>query len=251
MFKNLFKVAVLSGMLGAMAFGQQALSSTTLSSAVTSVNAKSVVLASVTAVTIPGVPNGTTLGGPVSPFSYEFLYVDREMMRVTGISGSTVLVQRGASGTRATTHNSGAVVYVVHGSQLASVDLSGSCSVNGSMTLPQINPATGAIFNCVSAGANGSVWAAYSATVDIPTVGAVITGAATIAPTASVSHVTAFTGIATITVPSGFPVGGTITLIPDGAYTTVTGGNISKASTAVTNQAMIMVWDGVKWNASY
>ncbi len=44
---------------------------------------------------------------------------------------------------------------------------------------------------------------------------------------------------------------GSVTIIPDGAFTLTTAGNIGKASTAVVGQAMTLHYDGVKWYPSY
>jgi hypothetical protein len=81
-------------------------------------------------------------------------------------------------------------------------------------------------------------------------VGTVIASATTIAPTSNSHHVSGTAAVATITVPTGF-TGGCITLVPDGAFTTTTAGNISLASTAVVNKALQECWDGTKWNPSY
>lgn len=81
-----------------------------------------------------------------------------------------------------------------------------------------------------------------------------ITGAATIAPTTSIVYVSAFTGIANITPPTGISsTGGQITIIPTGAFTTVNTGNIAIASTAVVSRAMIMTYCAgtSKWYPSY
>lgn len=87
----------------------------------------------------------------------------------------------------------------------------------------------------------------------IPTYGAssVIASAATIAPTNGVHHVSGVAAIGTITVPATCTPTCQIVFIPDGIFTTTTGTNISLASTAVVNKALIMVWDGTKWNPSY
>jgi hypothetical protein len=79
----------------------------------------------------------------------------------------------------------------------------------------------------------------------------VIASGATIAPTSPVHHISGTAAIGTITVPAGCAPTCTIALIPDGIFTTTTGANISLASTAVVNKALIMVWDGTKWNPSY
>lgn len=80
--------------------------------------------------------------------------------------------------------------------------------------------------------------------------GAVLVSSATIVPTNLIHHVSGTVAIATITLPNA-NFQGPITLIPDAAFTTVTTGNISLASTGVINKSLIMVYDGTKWNPSY
>jgi len=87
------------------------------------------------------------------------------------------------------------------------------------------------------------------------TVGTAIASAATIAPTSGLTHITGTTAIATITVPSitvsGTAFTGCLVLIPDGAWTTTTTGNIATASTAVVGRQMEMCYDGSKWYPNY
>ena len=85
-----------------------------------------------------------------------------------------------------------------------------------------------------------------------------------IAPTASVAsasvitpsgvkfHVTGTAAISTIQLPQS-SFAGEIIIIPDGAWTLTTTGNIGKASTAVSGQAMILTYDlnTSKWYPSY
>ena len=81
-----------------------------------------------------------------------------------------------------------------------------------------------------------------------------IASATTIAPTKSISFVSGTTAIATITAPVPLSTaGGQITLIPTGAFTTTTSGNIALASTAVVNKALIMTYDAgtAKFYPSY
>lgn len=81
-------------------------------------------------------------------------------------------------------------------------------------------------------------------------VGPILASATTIAPTCRIHHVSATVAIATITPPyTGFQ--GSIVLIPDAAFTTVTTGNIALASTGVANKAMELNFDGSKWYPSY
>lgn len=82
------------------------------------------------------------------------------------------------------------------------------------------------------------------------TLGGVVASAPTIAPTGAIFHVTGTTPIATISLPyTGFV--GTITIIPDGIFTTTTAGNIALASTMVVGKANSMTYDGAKWYPSY
>lgn len=81
-------------------------------------------------------------------------------------------------------------------------------------------------------------------------VGGAVASAATITLTGPVTPVSGTNAISTINLPyAGFT--GPAYLMPTGAFTLATGGNIAKASTAVVGQAMTIVWDGVKWNPSY
>jgi hypothetical protein len=87
-------------------------------------------------------------------------------------------------------------------------------------------------------------------------VGAALSSAATIAPTAPIHHVTGTTQITTITAPTVLAqagMGGCLVLIPDAAWTTATSGNIALASTAVVNKQLTMCWDNStsKWYPSY
>lgn len=85
---------------------------------------------------------------------------------------------------------------------------------------------------------------------------AAIASAATIAPTAQVFHVTGTAAISTITPPAGCTTSGyacALTIIPDGLWTTVAGGNIAVGTTAVVNKALIETYDpGTSlWYPSY
>jgi hypothetical protein len=87
----------------------------------------------------------------------------------------------------------------------------------------------------------------YSSAVTSPPT---VASATTIAPTTSIFFVSGTTAVATITPPSGINV---ITIIPSGAFTTTTAGNIALASTAVVSKILIMVYDSAtaKWYPSY
>lgn len=82
--------------------------------------------------------------------------------------------------------------------------------------------------------------------------GSSVASATTITPTGQIFHITGTTAIATINIPyTGF--NGSITIIPDGIFTTTTAGNIALASTAVVGKALIMTYDNTtsKWYPSY
>jgi hypothetical protein len=81
-----------------------------------------------------------------------------------------------------------------------------------------------------------------------------VASASTTTVTTRVAFISGTTAIATLTVPTAFASsGGQLTLIPTGAFTTTTAGNIALASTAVVNKALIMTYDSVtnKFYPSY
>ena len=81
-------------------------------------------------------------------------------------------------------------------------------------------------------------------------IGSQVTAASTITPTGTVFHMTGATTVNTINLPyTGFK--GSITIIPDSAFTTGTSGNIALASTGVIGKSLIMTYDGTKWYPSY
>jgi hypothetical protein len=116
---------------------QTATTTTTLASAVTSASANTVVLTSAT---------GATAGGS--------LWIDRELLTVISASGTTIRVARGAGGTAAKTHGALAVVYVATAAQspyvFIATDPGGACTSTNERFLPQVNPRTGGIWDCVS-----------------------------------------------------------------------------------------------------
>jgi len=96
-----------------------------------------------------------------------------------------------------------------------------------------------AFFNELTANVNGEVQG----------VGAVLASAAELKPTHAIHHVSGTTAISKITVPLGFT--GPLWLIPDGAWTLTTGGNIALASTATPSRLMTVCFDGLLWYPSY
>jgi hypothetical protein len=81
-----------------------------------------------------------------------------------------------------------------------------------------------------------------------------IASATTIAPTTPIVFVSGTTAVVTITAAAPISTGGgTITLIPTGAFTWTAAGNIAVLGTAVVNRALTMTYDATttKWYPSY
>ena len=99
-----------------------------------------------------------------------------------------------------------------------------------------------------SVGANGII--ATGGVAGVPT----IASATTIAPVKQISFVSGVTSIATITPPAPIAtIGGSITIIPTGLFSTTTAGNIALASTAIVNRTLVLTYDPItaKWYPSY
>lgn len=142
--------------LAAPSLAQTYLTTTTLSSAVVSTTADTVVLASATNVAVGGV-----------------LYVDRELMQVIAVSGTTIRVTRGQQGTKAAPHGASSTVIV---GPVASLQASGpyglasfgqadppmgSCTTSAYRYLPIVNVVTGDVWSCRWVGSSTTkVWAA-------------------------------------------------------------------------------------------
>jgi len=80
-----------------------------------------------------------------------------------------------------------------------------------------------------------------------------IASATTITPKTDIIHVTGTTPIVNINGSFGGGFSGILFIIPVGAFTTTTAGNINNVSTAIVGQLMIMVYSKVdkKWYPSY
>ncbi|MBS1117393.1 MAG: hypothetical protein H6Q87_1777 [candidate division NC10 bacterium] len=113
------------------------MSSTTLSAAVTA-TASQITVASETGITVYSVSAKT-------PATH--LFVDRELMEVTAISGTTLTVKRGVSGI-VSAHESGAKVWLADPDHFSYVEKAG---YEASPALqPLINPVTGEFFNNIT-----------------------------------------------------------------------------------------------------
>lgn len=119
---------------------QTALTSTTLSAAVTDTKSTFIVVASAT---------GFTAGSTKA-------LVDNELMDVRAVNGTLITVVRGVSGTKTAKHPSGATVYVAAVGAYIISDKYGSCTRSAELYLPQINVTNFRLNDCFN-----SKWQQY------------------------------------------------------------------------------------------
>lgn len=136
-FKQLLVLVASLLLAVSTSWAQATLTSTTLSAAITGTSTQTFTVASATGFS-----------------ANRIAYVDREALRITAVSGTTITAVRGISGTRAATHTSGQTIYVGPGDYFTTYDRSGSCTSTSELVLPLINVSNGNIFQCTS-----SVWA--------------------------------------------------------------------------------------------
>jgi hypothetical protein len=166
---------------------------------------------------------------------------------VTGETGSGALVF-GTSPTIATPTLTAPVLGTV-----ASGVISACTSTGMVMVAPVLGtPTSGVLTNCTGSPTFTDVKTSglVATTAAAPT----IASATTIAPTKQITFISGTTPVVTITALTPISVGGgTITLIPTGAFTWTTAGNIAVLGTAVVNRALTMTYDvtTTKWYPSY
>jgi hypothetical protein len=132
--KTIVGLVLLLG-LAASGFAQTALTQTTLSSAITDSKSQIVVVASAT-----GITAGTS-----------FIYVDNELMQVNSLSGTSLIVVRGAGSTKANTHASAAIVFIGASFNFANFTPQGSCTRGSGYFLfvPYIDVKNSVISDCI------------------------------------------------------------------------------------------------------
>lgn len=139
---------------------QTTLSSTTLSAGITA-GQLTVPLTSGTGVQAfaNAGPAQGGIGSPITQASY-MMYVDKEAIIVNSISGNTVTrARRGAQGTAAVPHNSGARVFFGPSTAFTTFDQSGSCTNvlnNANQYLPKFNTTSGNGFYCMNIAQSGA-----------------------------------------------------------------------------------------------
>lgn len=159
--KTLFQVLLVGAVLLALssnAFSQTVPTSTTLSAAITDERATRLSVASAT-------------GFVASTGTLDYgLFVDHEFMRITAVSGTVITVTRAQANTSATTHRSGARVWVgqygsrqitgaATGGPFVQSPLYGSCTASRSAFLPVIQVNNNAIDGQAMYNCNNGQWA--------------------------------------------------------------------------------------------
>ena len=256
----------------AQAGAQNVLTQTTLSAAVPALagtlfssTQTFVQVASATGITAIA-PNPTV---PINASNSVVIYVDRELMQVVAVSGTTLRVIRGYDGTTAVPHASGAMVlagqatWFYHndpgGGRYPGQGVSGvACTPSAQIVTPWVNIYTGAQWLCSSI--SGTYVPGFNNPL-IPegavTTTAVASVAGTTLPSGPLFHVTGTNAITGWTIPVGCnatAVGGcSFTIIPDAICTWTAAGNIALAGSCVVNKALTFTWDAKnsKWIPSY
>lgn len=173
-----------------------------------------------------------------------------ELMKVTSVSGTNIGVARGYNGTASVGHISGAIVVIGRGQDFPGYNPSGACTASTAPVFPWINPITGEQWICSSV---SSSWvpgfhnpAAKSATATVASAAGAILPSG---PLFSVSGTAAVTGF---TIPVGF-ASGSFCVVPTGAFTWTTAGNINTAGTAVVGRTLCFTYSTTasKFVASY
>lgn len=134
-------------LLGAVSvFAQIAPTQTTLSSAITTTTAQSMIVASATGFNTTDTPIGEKVA-----------MIDRELIRVRSVSSTTIQISRGWAGSSAATHASGATVTVSNPAAFRNTDTSseglptaGSCTAGNELYLPVYNYLASRRWNCVN-----------------------------------------------------------------------------------------------------
>jgi hypothetical protein len=243
--KNTLKtsLALLAVLIGSAftAQAQTALVATTLTAAIAA-GQRTVALASLT---------GMVVGN-------EIFFGPGDASKILSINtpGLTVTTSvRGAAGTKSFAHVSGTMVLTGPGPAFVGYDPAGTCAAGQGLFLytPVINLTTGRQWLCDIL---GNVAPGFGNT-DVPahTTAAVASAAGVVLPTGPLFHITGALAITGFTIPVGFDPkgGGNICVIPDGAFTTTTAGNIAKASTGVVGVVDCWTWDSntAKFYPSY
>jgi hypothetical protein len=218
-------------------------------------------------------PNlGTTASQP----NQTEIYVDKELMLVTAVNGTSLSVVRGVQGTAVTPHAAGAMVLAGRpywfynfdpGSTptVQSLISNAPCVLNNVVVSPWVNIRSGAQWICnptslvwtpgfnnsgLSTGASFSTVASVAGVQPIPGPVSKISGTNAITSfTFAGNGAIGLNGAAT----ANSSAGGQFCIIPTGIYTTVAGNNIGAATTAIVGVIQCWTWNGPdgKWYPSH
>lgn len=248
MTKTFKSLLILAGLLAAtsLGFGQTLLVTTTLSAAVQGGQSSSAVVtgqvgvitvASATGISAPS-PNTSFIQGFATSNAQDMLFVDRELMEVRAVSSTTITVIRGVGSTAATSHASGALVFVIPtannpwlNSQASGQPQSipaGSCTRANEIYLPRINFLSGTISDC-----NGGQWVNGDAAQTSRTVNFELQLPATGA--------TAYTSVGTSTAKATNTMYCTEINLPYSKY--ITGLAVMNGATATTDKEIAVLYD--------
>jgi hypothetical protein len=237
--------------LGASAFGQTALTQTRLSAAVTSASTTTIVVNSATGIT-------ATQAAPT------LLVVDNEAMFVNAVSGTTLTVQRGASGTAAKQHIVNATVLAGPPSAFVAFIPSGKCANGQGLFLysPVVSIVGQEVKQWLCSTVSLSVVPGFrnGAPENSSVTTAVASAAGATLPTGPLFHITgtnaitawgSSTSLGAVGMAGGSSdgQGAPFCVIPDAAYTTTATNNIAKATTGVVN--VIQCWTFDATNKKY
>lgn len=241
------RVAVLFAAISAAAFGQTALTQTSLSAAIPS-NVNSIVVASATNI---AVTSGTTNGAVL--YIVDIGATQGELAYVTSVTGTTIGVRRGMNGTKAVAHANTAMVLVGPPGSFYSTDAQGSCTTASTAYTPYVNVANGRQWLCSSA-TNVLAWVPgwQNTAAPVAATATVASAAGVILPSGPLFTVSGALAITGFTIPVGFK-SGSFSIIPTGAFTWTTAGNVGLAGTAVVGRVLTFTWDPVagKFYPSY
>lgn len=223
--KNIIAIALLAA---SAAFGQVALTQTTLAAAVTQ-TANRMVVASAT-----GISAGTVL------YIQDYYAAAGELVTVQSVTGTTLVVVRGNTG-RVVAHTSGARVLIAPAPRAFYTNNPlGACTATAQPYTPYVNTVTGEQWICSSV--TGSWVPGWNGTTPSGVTAAVASAAGLITPSGPLFHITGTAAITGFTLPIGY-VGRDVCVIPDGAFTTTTANNIAIASTGVVGRELCWSYD--------
>ncbi len=230
----------LLGLLGAFAASAQlnSLVQTSTSAAITA-SQTTINVASATGI------NAATVSVPGSALYIADIGQSKgEVVIVNTVTSTTLNVRRGASGTKATAHVSGAMVLVATAPNwFYSTNPQGSCVAASVYASPWLNVLTGEQWLCSAKTLAWSAsWGAYSGNPQVlsATATASVGGATAVAgPLVEISGTNAITSF---TMSTGWN-GQSFCVFPTGAFTVTATNNIAKAATAVANRTLCFTYD--------